>query len=141
MSNAEDLVQPANCLCFNLRRAARSATRGLDAALKPAGVTATQFSVLAVLARTGGLSMSGLAARLGADRTTLTRNLALMERNGLIAFAASDDLRERRARVTARGRTALKRATAPWRRFQKRLLVDIGEHDARRLLALLARFA
>ena len=70
-----NLSDSSNCLCFNLRKAARALTQTYDAALKPAGVTAPQFALLSTLAGYGPVSLSDLAAALGMDRTTLTRNL------------------------------------------------------------------
>jgi DNA-binding MarR family transcriptional regulator len=141
MATKIDLTVPPACLCFNLRKAARAVTRALDVALKPAGLTATQFSVLAVLRAMDEAAMSRLAEAMGADRTTLTRNLAVMERDGLIAYRASEDRRERRVALTGRGRKAYEKALPLWRAFQGRLVSRLGEKEAARLLTLLSAAA
>ena len=65
----------ALCTCANLRKATRVITQAFDAALQPTGLKATQFTVLATLARQGDGPLTLLAESLVMDRTTLTRNL------------------------------------------------------------------
>ena len=73
------------CACFNLRKAMRTVTHLYDEALKPAGLRATQFTVLASTRNLGPVSVNQLAEKMVMDRTTLTRNLKPLERDGLIA--------------------------------------------------------
>jgi hypothetical protein len=63
------------CVCFAVRKAARAVTQHYDRALRPYGLRAPQFNLLAMLAQTGPLPMVKLAEWLGLDRTSLTRNL------------------------------------------------------------------
>ena len=65
----------AACACANLRKAARVVTQAYDKALKPTGLRATQFTVIATLATEGDAPLTRLAEALVMDRTTLTRNL------------------------------------------------------------------
>ncbi len=132
---------PKACLCFNLRKAARAVTQLYDAALEPAGLRATQFSLLAVLDRRDGrdaVTITDLARAMVMDRTTLTRNLRPIEKQGLVAIAPGDDRRTREVRLTQRGRTALTRATPRWRHAQTRMLDALGDRRARRLLGELS---
>ncbi len=118
----------ADCACFNLRRAARRITQTYDHALSPAGVTATQFSLLAVLAGISeGATISGLAERLGTDRTTLTRNLAVVERDGLIAIKPGADPRSKTVLLTKKGRAVFDHAAPLWRKAQSREFDRLGE--------------
>ena len=62
-----DPLQPVNCACFNLRRAARQITQNYDRALRSAEIQAGQFSILAMIAHLNardGITMSALAERL-----------------------------------------------------------------------------
>ena len=129
---------PQACLCFNLRKAARAVTQLYDAALEPAGLRATQFSLLAVLAGRDAVTITDLARAMVMDRTTLTRNLRPIEKQGLVAIAPGDDRRTREVRLTQRGRTALTRATPRWRHAQTRMLDALGDRRARRLLGELS---
>jgi DNA-binding MarR family transcriptional regulator len=69
---------------FLLNRAARSMKRGLEARLADYGITATQYVVLALLAKTDGLSQTQLGNRLSFDNPTITGVIDRMERDGLV---------------------------------------------------------
>ncbi len=122
------------CACFNLRRATRMVTQLYDEALKPAGIRATQFMVLVGTGSAGPISVNQLADRIVMDRTTLTRNLKPLDREGLIAVRPGDDLRVREVSLTAKGRKTLDRAYPLWERVQARLRQKIGDSRVDRLL-------
>lgn len=126
MASRTSPTEPANCLCFNLRKAARAITRIYDGALAPVGLKATQFTVLQIASEAGGTAMSRLAGRLGMDRTTLTRNLQPLEKLGLISTGAGRDRRERSIRVTEAGREVLEQALPLWESAQSRLYSALG---------------
>ena len=123
----------SHCVCFRLRKAARAATQVYDKALEPSGLRVTQFTLMVALALSEELTLSEVAERLVMDRTTLTRNVAPLERDGLVASARGPDRRERYLRVTAAGRRALTRALPLWRRAQAQVVAGIG-HGAWRAL-------
>ena len=64
-----------SCLCLHTQRAARALARRFDEALRPAGLTNEQFSLLMALNRPQPPALGDVAALLGADRTTLTAAL------------------------------------------------------------------
>ena len=132
---------PANCLCFNLRKATRALTQTYDAALKPAGITAPQFTLLTAVKRQGPVPLSDLAAALGMDRTTLTRNLKPLQRDGLVASADGDDRRVRLLTLTAAGRTRLGYAEPLWRAVQLKVAGTFGHKPADTLLTELNRIS
>jgi DNA-binding MarR family transcriptional regulator len=123
----------SQCVCFNLRKAARAVTQVYDATLAPSGVRVTQFTVLVALSLSEQLSLSQIAERLVMDRTTLTRNLRPLERDGLVRIERGPDRRERYMRLTAAGRKRLDRTMPLWRRAQARVMETMGE-DAWRAL-------
>ena len=107
------------CHCLAARRKARAITRFFDEKLRPHGLRATQFSVLAALALKGPAPISELADILGLERTTLTRSAALLERNGWVAAARPEDAREHPLRLTRTGRAKLERALPAWKAAQE----------------------
>jgi DNA-binding MarR family transcriptional regulator len=125
-----DLLETSQCLCLASRRAARAITRRFDAALRAHGIKATQFTLLATLALKGSLSIGALAEFIGADRTTLTRNLAVAEAQSLVRIGSGEDARARIASITARGRQTLRRAFPVWRQVQNELTHGIGMQTA-----------
>jgi len=121
-------------VCFNLRKATRSVTHIYDAALRPAGLRATQFTVLNVVHGLAPAGVTRIAELAVIDRTTLTRSLALLERAGLLRVVASNDARERRYALTARGTRTLARAAPLWDAAQARVVELLGPALFRRLI-------
>jgi DNA-binding MarR family transcriptional regulator len=114
-----DLSACKGCRCLIARRHARAVTRLFEAKLRPHGLRATQFSVLAALALKGPTPVTELAGLLGLERTTLTRIAALLERHGWLDVAGSPDRRQRRFRLTSGGRRKLEGAFPAWKQAQE----------------------
>lgn len=123
-----DLSLTRNCHCLAARREARELTRLYEERLRPHGLRATQFSILAALALKGATPITDLADLLGLERTTLTRSADVMEDNGWIEDAPSDDGRERPLRLTDEGRRKVESAYPAWREAQE--LVERARGDA-----------
>ena len=119
MSSTIDLSVCADCHCLAARREARRITRLYDQYLRPHGLKGTQFSVLVGLALAGAAPIHRLAEALGLDRTTLTRSLALLEKQGWAAAETSEDAREHPIKLTTAGRKKLEAAFPAWQAAQK----------------------
>ena len=117
---SESITQPV-CLCTNLRRASRAISNIYDAALAPTGIKITQFSLLRAVERNEPIAISVLAEEMALDRTTLARNLALLQREGLIHLSAGEDQRVTEVRLTLAGRKAIKKAIPIWSMTQQRV--------------------
>lgn len=126
-AETEDFAACADCLCLASRRAARTITRAFDAMLRPHGLRSTQFSLLALLHLKGPQSIGELADALGADRTTLTRNIALIEQDSLVSSRAGDDPRSRIVSITPKGRKLFTKAFPAWGKAQSDLTSRIGQ--------------
>ena len=116
----------AACACFNVRRAARAVTQLYDRVLAPSGLRATQVTLLVALARRGALPFTRLADILGMDRTTLTRNLTPLKRDGLLTLGPGPDRRVKLASITAKGRKQLEQAIPLWQRAQRQITGGLG---------------
>ena len=123
-----------HCTCFNVRRASRAVTEFYDEIMAPSGVKATQFTMLGAVAMMGPASVTRLAAHLGLDRTTLTRNLRVLAEQGMVEISAGEDRRERVVALSAEGMAALERATPVWREAQDRVIAKFGEERWRRMI-------
>lgn len=132
------MLTPDQCLCFNLRRAARLATRAYDEALAPTGLTAAQYSALAMLSAAGPVPTGAFADAMALERTSLTRNLSLLERQGLISRKSGDDKRQRLVAITAKGRRIVEKASPSWRAAQQALLSALGSPKAGAVLTAAA---
>lgn len=125
--------KPSICVCLNVRRASRAITKIYDQALNSSGLKVTQFSVLKNIEAYGPLSTSTLAKLLMLDRTTLVRNLKLLESAGFIENSPSPDPRERQIGITDRGRRAIEEADIHWLAVQRQMKQQIGAENLKAL--------
>jgi DNA-binding MarR family transcriptional regulator len=130
-----DQAAVQRCTCFNLRKAARAVTQLYDDILRPSGLRATQFSLLMLIRGAGRLRLTELAEMAVMDRTTLKRNLALLEREGLVRIEPGDDARVREAILTKAAEKRLAAALPYWERAQAQLTGKLGRGRADRLLS------
>ncbi|MCW2245424.1 DNA-binding MarR family transcriptional regulator [Azospirillum fermentarium] len=128
-----------SCLCLSVQRAARALARRFDEALRPVGLTNSQFSLLMALNRPEPARMRPVAELLGLDRTTLTAALKPLQRRGLVRVAHDpEDRRNRLLSLTDAGREVLADAVPIWRRVHGEIEAMAGDADGLRagLLAL-----
>ncbi|MCX5580821.1 MarR family winged helix-turn-helix transcriptional regulator [Kaistia terrae] len=123
-----------HCLCLAAQRAARALARRFDEALRPAGLTSGQFSLLMSLNRPHPPSMGSVAALLAMDRTTLTANLKPLERQGFLVTSVDPaDRRSRLLTLTDAGRAVLAAAVPIWQRTHEEVEAPLGDGEADRL--------
>ena len=137
MSTPPNLIECSDCLCLASRRAARQITRVYDRELRPYRLRVTQFTILAMLSLRGAMTIGELAEALGAERTTLTRNLALIEAESWVQIqAAEEDARSRVVTVMDKGRAAIAATFPAWRKAQSLITEAIGADGASALRGL-----
>lgn len=122
------------CACFNLRKAARAVTSLYDEALRPSGLRGTQFTLLMITKVLGTVSVTRLADEAVMDRTTLTRNLRPLEKQGLVRVTAGSDRRVREVTLRPRGNEVIERAIPLWIAAQERMTRGLGEARLRQLV-------
>ncbi len=130
------------CACINLRRASRAITNYYDSLfLAACGLRATQITPLVVLYLAGPQTINEVAGRLGLDRTTLTRNLKLLEEAGLLKTEPGNDQRTRMVALTQHGKNVLLKALPVWEEAQAHVVQGIGDERFRSLLTQLSDIA
>ncbi|MOA10157.1 Organic hydroperoxide resistance transcriptional regulator [compost metagenome] len=128
---------PTQCLCTKLRRATRNVTRLYDDALAGVGLNVAQYSLLKHLARLDQPSITSLAEAMGLDRSTLGRNLKVLEAKGLVQLDGGEDQRNRLVSLTPAGRLVLEQALQAWEQVQQDMGQRIGPEKRAALMALL----
>lgn len=121
-----DPLDVTACTLANVRQASRALSQVYDAALQPAGIKATQFTVLAALSKQAPLPLSQLADIMVMDRTTLTRNLQPLIKRKLVATSPGEDRRVRNVSLTPQGKHLLVEALPLWRKAQTRMVDGLG---------------
>ena len=127
---------PLSCMCASFRRASRVLTQHYEKALRPLGLRSTQFTLLQALSLAGEVSQGALGEILALDSTTLTRTLAIMERQGWIASRSGEDRRERLLSLSKDGTAEYKRALPHWEKVQQELRAQFGNKRWNELLNL-----
>ena len=73
-----------SCTCFNLRRATRRVTSFYDNTLNLSGFKATQMTRLTTIRVLEPVTIKRLVKATVMDRTTLSRNVSLLSKKGMI---------------------------------------------------------
>ncbi|OLU17451.1 MULTISPECIES: MarR family winged helix-turn-helix transcriptional regulator [unclassified Pseudomonas] len=129
---------PTECLCTRLRRASRGVSKLYDDALSGVGLSVAQYSLLRHLQRLDQPSITDLADAVGLERSTLGRNLRLLEGRSLVALADGADQRNRLVSLTIRGEKLLAEALDAWQGVQLELKHRLQPHHLQALDELLA---
>jgi len=133
-----------HCFALQARKTANLLARVYNSALEPLGLEISQFSTLCAVALERWDSITELAGALGVERSTLTRNLKVLDRDGLIVLSQTQG-RGSMYRLTSKGRRMLSRALPLWNdvqaRFSAVLSNSSSELDPRKSLRLLRRAA
>ena len=136
--STDTLPSAEECNCLAVRQAARHITQFYDAFLLPAGLRATQFSILAKLRRLGPMTINALAAKMVMDRTTLGRNIRPLQREGLLVITPGQpDRRSKELRLSDAGDERLRTAFDGWKLAQQRFDAVFGAARAAELRRLL----
>lgn len=130
-------TQPQGCTNFKLRQLLRSVARLYDAQMANSGLKTTQYSMLSHVVALGPVAPSELAARMGLDASTLTRNLRPLVDQGWCVQGPGADARSRSVTITAAGRAKHAEARAHWKRAQLDLNQRLGEGQVVALHAMI----
>ena len=123
------------CMVLNTRMAARAVTRRVDRRLRPYRVTGAQFTILGSLHNHPGRSVTEMAEAIAMDRTTLSRNLALLARKGLVTSEPADRGNGRIGTITEAGSRTIAELLPEWRKAQAELRAHLAEPDFDTLIA------
>ena len=116
----------SDCICILLRTVSRKVTALYDEALAPHGITVAQYSLLRRIRKAEQPSLTELARLTELDRSTIGRNVRLLEQVGLVTLDVGIDQREAKVRLTERARTTIEACEGPWREAQRTVESGIG---------------
>jgi len=114
------------CYCDLLRTAARKTTAIYDRHLAEVGLTLAQYKLLKKIDRAGKLSISELAVLCDLDRSTVGRNVQVLERHDLVEETGCGDGRRCMLRLTDLGRQRFAAAVPLWQSAQTEIEATLG---------------
>lgn len=128
----QDIAQEtaAACLATRVRQLSRIVTRIYDDAMRPLGITASQYTLLAQLAARDGITAVEIGHVLDIEKSTLSRNLKRLLALGHIVMDPPAGRRGRGLHLAAAGRDVLKKAYPIWRAAQERTSAALGADTA-----------
>ncbi|MBZ5554339.1 MAG: MarR family transcriptional regulator [Acidobacteriia bacterium] len=127
-------------LYLQLQRSAEALRQRLEAALKPAGLSPTQYNVLRILrgAGPGGLPCRRIAERMVTRDPDITRLLDRLEARGWVARTREKkDRRVITTRITEAGLRRLKTLDEPVAGMHRQQVGQVPERTLRALIGLL----
>ena len=120
------------CLGMRVAYLHRLVSRRYEQALRPLGLSIAQLEILSMLILGDDPRRPAeLAERLGMERSTVSRNLALMTQHGLVETTETSPTgRSLRVMVTVAGRGALAQAEQAWHGAQADVKSALGPEAA-----------
>jgi DNA-binding MarR family transcriptional regulator len=121
-------------LSYLLAQASYAVSKAFDAQVRAAGLSSTEWRVLATLSDGDGLTIGELAREVLAQQPTLTKLVDRMERTGLVE-RRGDETDGRRTLVyeTARGRARIVPLLARAKAHERDILAAFAPHEAEAL--------
>ncbi|MFI2366048.1 MarR family winged helix-turn-helix transcriptional regulator [Promicromonospora sp. NPDC019610] len=131
-SAVEEVVH--ECLALRVRLIGRAITSIYDTALEGHGLTIAQVNLLAALGKIGPCAPSRLGEALQIERSTVSRNLALLLKREWVEVVSADAKGLREVGLTGAGRAKVRSVLPEWRSAQEeaaRLLGPAGAASVR----------
>ena len=128
-SNIRKLAQTMGdeCIAFRVRALNRVITNLYDAALQPFGITVNQATMVIMLSSAGEANPGRISRGLFMEKSTVSRNLDRMKKQGWIEAKGRDGGKEQVITVTPAGRKLLASMHGAWQKAQKEAYRLLGE--------------
>ena len=127
-------------MCYNLRKTSRAITQFYDKMLEPSGLAITQFDLLVAISISKSPTVTKLANEMIIDRTTMTRNLSVLQQKGLARILElENDKRRKNIVLTSKGEELLSKALPRWEKAQRNVTESFGKENSNHLLLELSR--
>ena len=118
------------CLAGRVRMLNRTITAIYDDALRPLGLTSGQLNILVFIARRGPVAPGEVARRLNMEKSTVSRNVERMRKNGWLIVTAADPGRGQSLILARQGKVLLKKSLPAWDGAQARAREVLGRQGA-----------
>lgn len=125
------------CLASRVRQLSRIVTRVYDDAMRPLGITASQFTLLTQLGQQDGITAVEIGYTLDIEKSTLSRNLKRLLALNLIDMEPPAGRRGRGLHLTPKGQVMIKDGFPVWKEAQSRAAGLMGADCRATLDALL----
>ncbi len=126
-SKDQALTVGKNCFAVRLRKLNRMVSRFYDDCFRPFGLTVAQFNLLVSIEARGKAKPSQLVTSLSLEKSTVSRNMEKMQKNGWVKLSAGEDRRSHYLQLTEEGKNLLSQAIPSWKEAQKKTEEAVGD--------------
>ena len=114
------------CHCYAIRQLSTKITKIYDEALLESGLKITQYAILKYISNLKNTNLNKLSISMGYNRTTLGRNIRILERKELIYLDKGKDKRALDIRITKNGLKILNVAAKCWKKINTEITKKLG---------------
>jgi DNA-binding MarR family transcriptional regulator len=129
----------AACISTRVRQLSRIITRVYDDAMRPLGITVSQFTLLTQIAQQDGITAVDIGHTLDIEKSTLSRNLKRLLKDGHITMDPPAGRRGRGLHLTPKGAQVIQLGYPVWREAQSRTINVMGPESRSTLDAFLTQ--
>jgi len=122
------------CIAVRLRMLSRTVTRIYNRALRPYGLTTSQMNILVAISCLGEAKQHDVCQALHLEKSTLSRDVARMRRQGWLDDVPSADGRVALLRITPAGKRRVEEAIPAWQQAQAQATTLLGARQVSTLL-------
>ena len=125
------------CAGFKLRMLNRIVNSLYGEELAPYNLTLSQLNMLTVIVQAGPLSPARIGKAIHLERSTLSRNLKLLDEAGWIRIKSAG--RGLEVEITKSGEALYEKCIVGWRKAQKTLHKDLGQDGLEAMQTLFSK--
>ena len=122
----------SDCIGARVRILNRAISRIYDEMIRPHGIKFSQMNILTVVTLRGPIQQKAVGQILSLEKSTLSRNVGLMETKGWLKSQAGEG-NNRFLVVTPKGRDLLVSAAPDWAKAQEQVTTILGVQTAAEL--------
>ena len=125
------------CNCYVIRKISLKISKIYDNALKTSGLKITQYAILKYISILKKTNLKNLSIAMDYNRSTLGRNIRVLERKKLIRFNKGEDKREVEITITDDGQKIFKIARQSWENINNQISENLGKNKRKMLEEIL----
>jgi len=129
-----DINNPMNCTVNLIKKIKRNLTRKSDNLMRKFDISSGQFSLLTALYYNEGLKASQMSIYFEMEKSTMSRELKIMKKKGLIRYNKNSKGRGKEIYLTPLGREIYEKALKEWKKIQKNIINHIGIKNFKALI-------
>ncbi len=120
-------IRARQCIAVRIRMLSRMITNIYDSAMNPFGIKLNQMSILSLVYLGGEVGYDTLCKRLKMEKSTASRNIERMRKQGWIEVVPAQDERRKLLKVTPTGEEILGKVHEAWEDAQTKTVSLLGE--------------